>query len=86
MSGKTKGLAKTLTQIYFLINMKKILLFVPQLTNSVLAAQCLENASLSEFLKKNGEFGGAYFLRTVKYLENSPSIEAKINGLKLGKV
>lgn len=86
MSGKTKAPAKVLTQIYFLINMKKILLFVLQSTSFVLVVPFLGSALLLEFLKKNGESGEEFFLRMEKFLENFPSTEAKISGLKLGKV
>ena len=86
MSGKTKAPVKALTQIYFLINMRKILPFVLQSTNSVLDVQYLGSALLSEFLKKNGESGEVFFLRMEKFLESFLSTEAKINGLKLGRV
>ena len=86
MSGRTRAHAKASTQIYFLINMKKTLPFVPQLISCVLAVQFLGSALLSEFLKKNGEFGEGSFLKTEKFLENSLGIEAKNNGLKLGRV
>ena len=86
MSGKTKAPAKALTQIYFLINMKRILPFVLQSTNSVLDVQYLGSALLSEFLKKNGESGEVFFLRMEKFLENFLNIETKSNGAKLGRV
>ena len=77
--------AMGMTQIYFLISMKKILLFVQLLTKSVHLAQYPENVLLLEFLKKNGESGGESFLKAEKSLENFLSIEAKSSGLKLGR-
>ena len=86
MSGKTKDPAKALTQIYFLINMKKMLPFAPQLISSALVVQFLGSASLLEFLKKSGESGEVFFLRMEKFLESFLSTGVKINGLKLGRV
>ena len=77
--------AKVLTQIYFLINMKKTLPFVQQSINFVLAVQYLGSALPLGFLKKSGESGAEFFLRVEKFLENFLSIEAKNNGLKLGR-
>lgn len=85
MSGKIMVLVLGMTQIYFLISMKKILLCDQLLTRFVLPVQCLGNVLLSEFLKKNGEFGEAFFSKVEKFLENFLSIEAKSNGLKLGR-
>lgn len=85
MSGKMRARARATTQIYSLINMKKILPFALRLTNFVLVVQYQGSALLSEFLKKNGGSGEEYFLKMEKYLENLPSIEAKNNGPKLGR-
>ena len=86
MSGKTKDLAKALTQIYFLINMKKTLPFVLQLISFVLVVQFLGSVLLLEFLKKNGESGEVFFLKMEKFLESFLNTEARINGPKLGRV
>jgi hypothetical protein len=51
----------------------------------VLAVQYLGNVLLLEFLKKNGEFGEAFFWKVEKFLENFLSTEARISGLKLGR-
>ncbi len=75
-----------MTQIYFLISMKKTLPFVQLLTRSVLLVQYLGNVLLSEFLKKNGESGEAFSLKAEKFLESFQSTEAKNNGQKLGRV
>ena len=85
MTGKIKVLVMGMIQTYFLINMKKILLYAQLLTRSALHVQCLENVLLSGFPKKNGESGEESFLKMEKYLENFLSIEVKSSGLKLGR-
>ena len=86
MSGKTKAPVKGLIQIYSLINMKKTLPFVLQLTSFVLVVQYLENASPLGFLKKSGASGEGYSLKMEKFLESFQNTEARISGLKLGRV
>ena len=86
MSGKTKAPVKGLIQIYSLINMKKTLPFVLQLTSSVLVVQYPENALPLGFLKKSGVSGEEFFLRMEKFLGSFQSTEARISGPKPGRV
>ncbi len=86
MSGKIRVLAMGMTQIYFLISMKKTLPFAQLLIRSVLLVQYLENVLLSGFLKKNGESGEASSLKAEKFLESFLNTEVKSSGPKLGRV
>ena len=85
MSGRIVALVVDTIQIYFLISMKRTLLFALQSISFVRAVQFPGNALLLAFLKKNGESGEVSFLKVEKSLENLLNTEVKSSGLKLGR-
>lgn len=74
-----------MTLTYFLINMKKMSSYDQRLTASVRVAQYADSVLPLEYLKKNGESGAEFTLKTVRCLENLTGIVLRNTGQKPGK-
>lgn len=75
-----------MTQIYFLINMKKTQLSDQQLISYAQGALLPDSVSLLEFLKKSGESGEEYTWSLEKYLESLIDTEISKTGQRPGSI